>query len=147
MRDPILVDALADYMDRVAEDLLTGSFQDAIVECVDLVHQSIRDNFTSSAAADGSDWVKRKIEGDGHPLLMDTGALLQAATGGGAGTVARVSDRELEWGVDLGVIPYARAHNLGYPENNLPQREFLAVKEEHKAECDARIADHGAKIF
>lgn len=143
----IPADKLEEYFDGVAKGLIDGNFRVVLESCVKPVHQSIRDNFTSSADANGQDWPERKVEGDGHPLLMDTGALLQAATGGGAGTIARVGERELEWGVDLDVIPYARAHNLGNPGNNLPQREFLDVQEEHKVECGEAIADHGAEVI
>ena len=116
--------------------------QPALDDCIPIMQQAVRDNFNSSASPENSDWVERVHIGDGHPLLMDTGALLQAATGGGAGHVSRVSHDTAEVGVDLGVIPYARAHNQGRPEVNLPQREFLGMREERERECAEVVADY-----
>ncbi|MCI0358644.1 MAG: phage virion morphogenesis protein [Planctomycetaceae bacterium] len=111
----------------------------AMQQCAEIGRQSMRDNFTSSATPDGSNWPPRKRQGDGHPLLIDRGPLLQAATGGGAGHVEQVEDREVALGVDGSVIAYAATHNFG--RGNVPQREYAGLKPEREDACEAVIAD------
>lgn len=113
---------------------------DALRELIPLAQQSHRDNFNSQASPDGASWPPRKIEGDGHPLLMDKGNLLQAATGGGAGGVTRIEGDALVMGVDLSIIASARAHNLGNPEGNLPQREHLGLTSQRAQEGEHIVA-------
>lgn len=118
-----------------------GPWPTALEALIPLAHQSHRDNFTSSATPEGADWPPRKVEGDGHPLLIDTGNMLQASTGGGPGGVARIEGDTLFMGVSLDVIPYARAHNMGNPERNLPRREFLGLTLRRAQEGETIVAD------
>ena len=108
-------------------------------DCANVMRQSIRDNFTSSATPDGANWPPRKRKGDGHPLLIDTGALLQAATGGGAGHIEQLDAREVTMGVDGRVIPYAATHNYG--RDPIARREYLGLKTEHEDACADIIGD------
>jgi len=133
--------AFGDHLERLADRVAIGPYGKPLEECRDLAAQNIRDNFTSSATPGGESWPPRKILGDGHPLLMDTGKLLQAATGGGAGNVSRVSSHELDYGVSLDAVPYARAHDLGYPPRNLPERHYLGVSEETVDEFEMLIGN------
>jgi len=130
------------YLERMADRVDAGPYDKPLEECQELAKQNIRDNFTSSASPDNESWPPRKIQGDGHPLLMDTGKLLQAATGGGAGNVARVSSHELEYGVNLDTVPYARAQDYGYPPRNLPERHYLGVSEETVDAFEDAIVEH-----
>lgn len=111
----------------------------------ELVLQAHRDNFTSSASPEGENWAPRKRLGDGHPLLMESGALLQAATGGGAGHVTEVESRELRVGVDTtteeGGIPGAIAHEFGDPRRNLPPRPWVGASEATLQKIDELVAD------
>lgn len=134
------------YADEAPEQmaLLAAGFEeapitDAMTSVADVMRQSVRDNFTSSATPDGSSWPPRKIQGDGHPLLMDTGRLLQAATGGGAGGIEIIQGREVAMGVDGSVVPYAATHNYG--RGKIPAREYAGIKPEHEAACQEIIAD------
>ena len=124
--------------DRAASRM-DGPWSDALEQCIPVGHQSVRDNFNSSATPDDQNWPPRKIEGDGHRLLMLSGTLMQAATGGGPGGVVRIEGNELIMGVDLDIVPYARAHNLGYPEGHLPQREFLGLRLRAAQEAESII--------
>lgn len=138
--------AFGDYLERLADRVAAGPYDKPLEECRDLAKQNIRDNFTSSATPGGESWPPRKILGDGHPLLMDTGKLLQAATGGGSGNVEQIEshgeNHELTYGVSLDAVPYARAHDLGYPPRNLPERHYLGVSEETIDAFESVIAEH-----
>jgi phage virion morphogenesis protein len=123
----------------IADGVDEAPIHDAMRQCADIMRQSVRDNFTSSATPDGSSWPQRKIQGDGHPLLMDTGRLLQAATGGGAGQIEIIQGREVAMGVDGSVVPYAATHNFG--RGAIPAREYAGIKPEHQAACEQTIAE------
>jgi len=129
--------------DRIANESLTPLWP----EVTEVAHQSFRDNFTSSASPDGLDWPPRKRIGDGHPLLIDTGALLQAVVDGGPGNITAGSDRQLTLGVDGSVIPYAATHNYGREEANIPEREFLGLKVEHEDQIEDMIAGAIEPLF
>lgn len=148
---PIEAEAIRQYAAGVVDGLANGSFAPAMQECYTIVKQAHRDNFTSSAGPDGSAWPARKVQGDGHPLLAETGALLQAATGGGMGHIARLEDRQMETGVDKSVeqggIPGAAVHEFGYAPKNIPARPWLGASEEKLKECDEIIADAGLAFF
>jgi phage gpG-like protein len=95
----------------------------------------------------GDPWPERKIEGDGHPLLMDTGALLQAATAGGAGHIVVLEPRSLEFGIDADSIRYAATHEFGSPDRNIPPRSYLGAGEETLDNIGDEIADEGESFF
>lgn len=126
-------------MALVSDGFEEAPIHDAMLECANAMRQSVRDNFTSSATPDGSSWPARKVRGDGHPLLMDTGKLLQAATGGGPGQMETIQGREVALGVSGQVVPYAATHNFG--RGNIPAREWAGLKPEHQAACEQIIAD------
>lgn len=123
----------------LAADVEQGPYTEPLGDCLPVIYQSVRDNFTSSATPDDVSWPARKIEGDGHPLLIDTGAMLQAAVGSGSGRVQEVGSFDLAVGVDGSVIPYAATHNFG--SKNMPSREYMGISEEHEDECERIIAD------
>jgi phage gpG-like protein len=140
----IPVAQLARELASMGERIKSDSLASPLRECDRIVKQGVRDNFTSSASPDNQNWRPRKKRknDDGHPLLVDTGDLLQAATGGGPGHVSRVEDRSVAVGVNLDTVPYARAHNYGYASGNLPQREFLGMREERVDECEEAVGDY-----
>lgn len=107
--------------------------------------QGIRDNFNSSANPENRSWPPRKVEGDGHPLLIETGKLMQAATGGGAGHVTRISNGELTLGVDGSKVKYAAIHNNG--GKRMPKREFMGNRPQRITEIGEIIADAGLGAF
>ena len=107
--------------------------------------QAVRDNFNSSASPDNRSWPPRKNVGDGHPLLIDTGRLMQAATGGGPGHVTRVQDGELTVGVDGSKVKYAGVHNRG--GRRMPKREFMGARPPKLKQIGEIIADAGLEAF
>jgi phage gpG-like protein len=138
-RQTFFADEARAEMAALADGLESHPLTPAMEECAGLMKQSVRDNFTGSATPDGDDWPARKDPGDGHPLLIDSGALLQAAVGGGAGHIEQVGDREVAIGVDGSVIPYAATHNFG--RGPIPQREFAGLTIEHEEDCEFVIED------
>ncbi len=141
-----------EHLNGVVSAIETGDFEPVLRERVrPLVLQSIRDNFNSSAGADGSGWPARKRQGDGHPLLMESGALMQAATGGGAGHVTKIDAKELSVGVDKGAggggIPGAAVHQFGFPRKNIPPRPYLEARDEALDEAAEEIADAGLVLI
>jgi phage gpG-like protein len=133
------------HFNKVASRFM-APMNDIVDQCYRPVIQSIRDAFNSSASPYGSAWPPRKITGDGHPLLMDKGNLIQAATGGGPGHVHDVETTEgggadLCVGVSLDVIPYARAQALGYSPRNLPARNFLGLSDQQADVCEKIISE------
>lgn len=147
----IPLEDLPNHLRELTEQLQAASFDEDLKGPIrSEVLKGHRANFNSSASPDGANWPPRKVRGDGHPLLMDTGALMQAATGGGAGHVTEVSDGELFTGVDTrvkqGGIPAAGIHNYG--RGKMPKREFLGVTEERlKSSVDELVADAGLKVL
>jgi phage gpG-like protein len=143
--------AAADFpeeMARIADLLAQGPYTPFLEGTAKpIARQAIRDNFTSSATPDNANWPPRKIAGDGHPLLMESGAMLQAATGGGAGAIAEAGTHDLTLGVDGGTVPYAAAQNYGYAPRNLPAREYLGMDDESIDACAEELADFCLPLF
>jgi phage gpG-like protein len=81
-----------------------------------------------------STWAPRKIEPpkDGHAILQSLRPML------------RPSLRELSCDNDMVTIgsdrPYAAAHQLGYPENNLPARPFLPFTQAGQLSAKGKVA-------
>lgn len=129
----------------VAEDL-AGSFPD--VETI--VRMGIEDNFDNErSAADfwggGGQWPERKVKGDGHPLLNESGALRAAATQKGAvGSVSRIEGDTLEVGVEAsgpGGLPGARRHQYGDSPPGIRQREFVGISDDTLEFVAERVAE------
>lgn len=131
-------------LEAMAEAFMSAPLTSAMQECAGIGRQAMRDNFTSSISPDGISWVPRKRAGDGHPLLMDKGPLIQAATGGGSGHIEQVGDRDFAMGVDGAVIPYAATHNFGRTTGRgapIPQREYAGLQDKHQDQCAEVIAN------
>jgi hypothetical protein len=103
-----------------------------------LVLQGERDLFTSSVSPDGQAWAPRVHIGDGHPILMDKGNLLQAATGGGAGHISQIMPRELVLGVEGGVSG-AIYHTEG--TSRMEARPFMGATESTEEKIGEQLAD------
>lgn len=135
------IDEFTDEMNDVASRIDREPADGALEKCRNLILCDITDNFEKSSSPDGAPWPPRQKSGDGHPLLIETRALVDAATGNGAGSINEIDGRELQLGVDGSVIPYAATHNFGDPSRNIPQREFAGAREMTLQECAEIIAD------
>ena len=110
---------------------------------VPMVQAGIRKNFDMARGPDGRAWPPRKNPGDGHPLLIDTGALVKSVTKRGPGGILKVRNRSVLIGTDGvnsdGGIRAAAIHNRG--GSNMPQREFMGLDDETLDEIGETIAD------
>lgn len=135
----IPADLLPQFLESQAKQLesvdLTGFLGDVARP---LVLQGERDLFTSSVSPDGQAWAPRVILGDGHPILMDKGNLLQAATGGGPGHISQIMPRELVLGVE-GDVSGAHWHTVG--TSRMPPRPFMGATESTEELIEERLAD------
>ena len=117
--------------------------------CLDILTGNIRENFANQASPFGQPWPARKVEGDGHPLLIQSGALFEAAVGEHRGSVTRVSKDTLEHGVDTSVdeggIAGAGQHQFG--GKFIPPRPYLGMSEESQEKCAELVAADGAEAF
>lgn len=135
---------------ELIQELGYGDFSEPLKECAQLCDQDFARNFAAQSAPNGSPWPPRKKQGSGkagekgqgHPLLIKTGELFLAATSPfGRGHIEDVGYRNVQIGVDLSEVPYARAQNYGYPQRNLPAREFADVSEQTADNCTEVMAD------
>lgn len=142
----MLIEQLPNHLRGVSgqlEDILINVLQDAY----EIVLSDTEANFATSSDPRGNAWVPRKVVGDGHPLLIDSGALKGAALGG-AGHKQTLGDGELIVGIDLNVVPYARRHNLGDVGGSpMPQREFLGLREEGKNRVAEALLEQALPAF
>lgn len=129
----------------IGQALEGGSFAEALRGPVrDQVAAGIEDNFNSQSGPEGQAWPPRKLIGDGHPLLIKSGALKAAAMGGGKGGTTEVTDRELTLTADL---PYTGVHHRGSPKQNIPARPYMGVPERYLDAVDEAIADRALQLI
>jgi len=132
-------------LEAVGSVLDAGSFAEELRGPVrGVVYAGIGENFASSRSADGQAWPARQVLGDGHPLLIQSGQLLEAATGQGAGSIVEVSDRELVVGVEL---VHAPTHQFGRAKANIPARPYLGVSEDKLDTIGDMLSEHGEKLL
>lgn len=132
----MLASEMPQAMSNLADRFENEPIQEGMDEVRKLAHQSVRDAFTSSASPAGEDWPPRKHVGDGHPLLIDTGRLLQSSVGTGEGRVLEVTGREFNIGSN---VKYASYHQHG--TSKLPKRPYMGMSEKHQADGEEVIAD------
>lgn len=139
---------LGNEIAEMVDSLRHGSFEPALKECIELAHHSIGVNFASEASPHGGGWTPRKEPGDGHPLLIESGKLFQAATSSfGEGHAGEVGDREASTGIDAGAVPYAATQNFGRPEANIPARQFEDVDDRTVGAMLEIVADRGIELL
>lgn len=68
------------------------------------------------------EWKNRHFPG--MHILICSGTMYSAAMGG-PGAVQQIGTKTATFGIDLGAVPYARAHQYGYSARNLPSRPYL----------------------
>jgi phage gpG-like protein len=99
-----------------------------------VVEKSVRGNFQRQTRADGRTWEPRRVtilpsqirgKWFNHPLLILTGKMIGAATGG-HGHYRKISKTRLEMGIDPDVVPYARTHQDG-GESTLPNGRVIKI--------------------
>lgn len=135
---------------ELIQELGYGDFSEPLKECAQICDQDFARNFAAQAGPESGPWAPRKKQGSGkigekgqgHPLLIKTGELFLAATSPfGRGHIEDVGYRNVQIGVDLSEVPYARAQNYGYAPRNLPAREFMDVTGKTADDCADVLAD------
>ena len=136
---PIDIEHIDEHFAAVEQRFERPPAREALAQCREPLLAGVSDNFTRSQSPRGTPWPERK-DNKPHPLLNLSGDLLAAATQTGApGHVDHLDETSLTIGVDKGVIPYAGVHQFGYPEKNIPQREYLGANKQTIQECGAII--------
>lgn len=124
------LEALADYLEN-------GSFEEPLRECYPIVQADIQDHFDAREGPD-SIWpphAESTIRRYGvHPLLILSGQLVAAAIGEGTGHFVEYSEREMRYGVSKEIIVYA-GHDHGFPDRNIPQREYMWISDTAREQC------------
>lgn len=148
----ITLEEFFEQLDAIGDSLANLDASEVFAKDIKpIVLQAHAANFDNARSPDGQGWPARKVVGDGHPLLQETGALRAAATGSGSGYVESIQGQSAAFGVDKGVdaggLPGAAAHNFGYPPGNLPQREFLGASEDFLLRMDDAIANGVGEIL
>lgn len=142
----IEVENIEQHCADLARSLESADLSPVLQQILPISLQAHRDNFNSSASPQGANWTPRVETGDGHPLLMESGTLMQAAVGG-AGSIMVIDGRVLVIGVDGDAIPYAAIHNYGGRIGGwaagamMPEREYLGMSEQRLQEADKVVAD------
>lgn len=136
---------LADEIEKTLSRLSTVSLEPAMQEAKIRIHRGIRAGFNSSAdPSTNENWPPRKRRYP-HPILVKTGAMMQAATGAGAGAIQEVKPRGLTVGVNSSIIGYAYLHQVG--SGKLASRPFVGASSETVDAIGELIADAGLAAF
>lgn len=163
---PQEVDEFCAEIDALADTFATDMTA-ALEDCRPFVARSIAKTFASRTTPDYEGWPPRKDIGDGHPLLDESGALKNAATGEGPGHVERIGPDSLEWGVEKinqGGLMGAAVHQYGATirpvrakmlhwknsagedvfakEVHIPARPYLGLWDEDLDEMAETVADY-----
>lgn len=132
----MLAENASQEFESLADAFENAPLNETMREVKQIGQQSVRDQFTSSSTPEGANWPPRKVEGDGHPLLIDTGDLMQSAVGSGAGRIEAIEGREFKIGTS---VRYAKFHQHG--TKKMPARKFMGMSERRLLEADEAIAD------
>jgi phage gpG-like protein len=134
-------------LERFEKHLTSGSFRKPLQDMVDIFHEGVRENFIRAADDMGQAWAPRKVEpADGHPLLIDTSAMLKAAEEEGfAGNITQVEDREFTAGIDSAVIQYAPYHQFG--TRKMPARKYFYADAEALERMDEALLDYTSDLL
>lgn len=111
--------------------------RDTMEQLAEIVEESVEDNFHRQADVTGSTWPPRK-DTLPHPLLIKTGKMKEAATGGD-GQYKRAERKGLKLGVKPDVVPYARYHQYG--TSRIPQRQYFYIHGSDRARLRKRFRE------
>jgi phage gpG-like protein len=143
--DVILWENIIEAIDAAIDRLKNAEFRESLTEAKVAIHRRIRAGFNSSADPQTDEnWAPRKGRYP-HPILIKTGRLMQAATGGGAGAIQEVAPKRLTIGVSTASVPYGRFHQAG--AGKMPARPFVGATPDVVDQIGEMIADEGLKAF
>ena len=150
MSDPIEAAKADQALGQIIRRFEQLSFEEPFKECAQELRQGLAENFAAKTDAQGNAWPPRKVQGDGHPLMVETGALLLAAASQGSGDhIEKVAGDELLIGVtrEIQGIPKAAALNFGFEKRNLPPRQFIYGRADRVNNCGEILADFALGVF
>ncbi len=147
MANPIDMANIDQYFMRLGSHLRSQPMPESIHAAKLAVLQGVGENFRNASGPDGTKWPPRRRVGDGHPLLIDTTLMSQAAIGLGQGKIDVEDFREFTVGVNGSVVPYASKHQNGDPMDNLPQREFMGASDKTLSDIGEMFADDLISVF
>lgn len=125
----------------ILQMLSMGSFAETLRGPVrEQMTAAVEENFANASGPEGQAWPPRKRSGDGHPLLIKSGALKAEAAHG----PAEATDRELTLSVDL---VYAATHQYGRAGANIPARPYLGASERHLDRVGEIIGQRGQQLL
>lgn len=141
MPDAIEIEQMPSYLEQLRKHFEVPMVEPAMTKAVEILQDGFAENFETQSSPSGP-WAPRK-DSKPHPLLNESGALANAASGSGPGAIAKSNDYLARVGVDKSVvdggIPGAAVHNFGYPPKNIPQREWCVVSEERIDDIEEEI--------
>jgi phage gpG-like protein len=133
------LDALSKLPDNIAGANYAPALSDVALE----VYVSVERNFSRQVDQDGVIWPPRK-DNLPHPLLILTGAMLDASTGG-VGAKLDIEPNSLAMGVESGAIPYAAVHQFGF--ENIPRRQYFYLNENERPDAVQAFGKKVSGIF
>lgn len=118
-------------------------FDAAVDDLVVTIHEGINENFERAESGQGTPWpphAPSTVARHGpHPLLILSGKMWDAATGGpGSWWVA--ADFRLSLGIERSAIPYASTQQFG--SDRVPQREFYFINRFAMQDVKQILADY-----
>lgn len=127
----------AKFLRNVPRLLGAINHRDTMQELAPIVEDSVDDNFQRQADVVGSTWPPRK-DTLPHPLLIKTGRMKDAATGG-PGQYKRAERKGLKLGIKPSDVPYARIHQYG--SSRIPQRQYFYLHGSDRAKLRKRFME------
>lgn len=109
------------------------------------VFRSVQKNYGRQVDGDGNAWPPRK-DSLPHPLLILSGQMLDASTGG-LGSFVRYSRKGSELGVAIQVVPYVLIHHYGSLDGRVPRRRFFYLNKEERAAVLEKFGRESASQF
>jgi phage gpG-like protein len=142
---------LSKHLTSVVAGMQSFDGTNALAEAKVELQRGMRAGFNSSIDVEtGESWAPRKGKYP-HPPLMRSGAMMQAATGGGAGSIARIEQQQLEVGVSGDSIKYANYQQGGTKNKDgslrMVARPFVGASAETLDLIGEKIADAGLAVF
>lgn len=143
------VDEFAGELNKLVKFMEDDSFEDPLRDSYAVIQADIQDHFdagegpTSLWPAHAPSTVERYGP---HPLLIMSEALVAAAVGQGTGHISEIANRELRYGVSKEVIVYA-GHDHGFPDRNIPQREYMWISDTAREEINDIIQKYVADVI
>lgn len=127
----MLVDEFLTRLDEAPARLARVSYRDEMDLLAHDASRMIEGNFTREEDSEGNHWLPHSpvttAKHGEHDLLRLSYDMFSAAVNPDDGNaVKELGDREVTFGVDGTVIPYARAQNQGY--GRIPAREYFYLR-------------------